>query len=75
MNNIKDMVKDGKQVVFTHYFDGNLWYKTECEYAFPVPVSDTGTATFAAQDKAMLFMRYIRAHLKVTEAKTTEQMA
>lgn len=61
--NIKDMVSDGKRVVFTHYFDGNLWYKTENGFAFPVPVSDAGNATFLAEDKAMLFMRYIRKHI------------
>lgn len=63
--NIKDMVKDNKQVTFTHYFDGDLWYKTECGFAFPVPVADTGSATFKSTDKAMLFMRYIRKQIKV----------
>ena len=63
MHNLKDMVSGGKLVTFTHYFDGNLWYKTEDGFSFPVPVSDIGTATFLASDRAMLFMRYIRKHL------------
>lgn len=68
--NIFEEVKDNKQVSFQYYRDGNLWYKTESGFLFPVPVEDIGNATFLAVDKAMLFMRYIRKHDKVlTEAK------
>ncbi len=49
------------------YRDGNLWYETECGFRFPVPISDAGTATFAAEDRAILFMRYIRKHLATLE--------
>lgn len=69
MHNLKDMVSGGKLVTFTHYFDGNLWYKTEDGFSFPVPVSDIGTATFIASDRAMLFMRYIRKHLELISEK------
>jgi hypothetical protein len=69
MHNLKDMVSGGKLVTFTHYFDGNLWYKTEDNFNFPVPVSDIGTATFMASDRAMLFMRYIRKHLELIGEK------
>jgi hypothetical protein len=66
---IKDMVNNGKQVKFTHYIDQNLWYITECGFEFPVPITDTGNATFLAQDKAMMFMRYIRKQITtLTEA-------
>jgi hypothetical protein len=66
---IKDMVNNGKQVKFTHYIDQNLWYVTECGFEFPVPITDTGNATFLAQDKAMMFMRYIRKQINtLTEA-------
>jgi hypothetical protein len=68
MNNLKDMVSNNKRVTFTHYFDGNLWYTTECGFAFPVPVVDIGNATFNAQDKALLFMRYIRKHINLVES-------
>lgn len=51
-------------VNFQHYKDQELWYKTESSLCFPVPISDIGSATFLAQDKAMLFMRYIRKHLE-----------
>ena len=69
MNTIKTMVK-GKVVRFKYYRGGELFYETECGFIFPVPVSDTGHATFLAEDKALLFMRYIRKQLaKVAEAR------
>ncbi len=39
---------------------------------FPVPVADIGGATFLAQDKAILFMRYIRKHMEMLEKAKTE---
>ena len=65
---INERVKDNQQVVFVRYFDGQLWYKTECEFEFPVPTDDVGNATMLAQDKALLFMRYIRKHIDAIEA-------
>jgi hypothetical protein len=67
--NIKDMVKN-KQVTFMYFQGGELWYKTEDGFEFPVPVSDTGTGMFKTQDKALLFMRWIRKHLaRIEEGK------
>lgn len=60
--NIKDMVKD-KQVRFSFYRDKQLFYKTEDGFEFPVPIDDVGNATFLAEDKAILFMRWIRKHI------------
>ncbi len=57
---IKEMVRDGRLVRFTRYFDGNLYYRTETGFEFPVPLEDTRGATFMAEDKAILFMRFIR---------------
>lgn len=65
--NLKDMVKGDKLVKFVKYLDGNLYYKTECDFEFPVPISDIGNATFLAEDRAMLFMRYIRKHIDLIE--------
>jgi thymidylate kinase len=67
---IKDMVKDNKKVVFTRYRHGNLYYKTEDGFEFPVPTSDIGDATFLAEDRAMLFMRYIRKALDEASTST-----
>lgn len=72
MNTLKEMVSGDKQVKFTHYRHGELWYTTECGFEFPVPISDIGDATFLASDRAMLFMRYIRKHMGLIEQAKTE---
>lgn len=69
---VKDMVKDGKKVRFVFYRKGALWYTTECGFEFPVPIEDTGDAEFSGEDKAMLFMRYIRKHLELLEKARNE---
>jgi hypothetical protein len=73
MKTIKEMVSNGKTVRFAYYHDLNLWYVTECGFEFPVPIEDIGTATFLNEDRAMLFMRYIRKHLDVIAAGKQEQ--
>ncbi len=112
MRSLKEMVSGGQKVRFSHYRDGQLWYKTECDFEFPVPLvrdieekdiadleltvssfsasdgekaalratisavimklgakvdAGIGTASFMAEDKAMLFMRYIRKHIEFVE--------
>lgn len=49
---------------FQFYRAGHLYYKTETDLVFPVPLSDCGEATFQAEEKAILLMRYIRKHLE-----------
>ena len=66
---IKDMVKDGKKVRFTRYRQHYLYYQTEDGFEFPVPLSDIGDATFLAEDRAMLFMRYVRKALSASSEK------
>ena len=61
---IKQMVENNQKVRFQFYRDGQLWYGTECGFEFPVPLSEAGTATFLAEDKAILFMRYIRKYME-----------
>jgi|CXWL01.1.fsa_nt_gi hypothetical protein len=74
MRNIKDMVSGDKKVRFTFYRDSQLFYKTDCGFEFPVPIEDIGNATFLAEDRAMLFMRYIRKHIQTIEsADSTDQ--
>lgn len=73
MSTLKEMLiaEDGsaRKVRFQHYRAGMLWYVTETGFSFPVPIDDTGEATFLAEDKASLFMRYIRKHLaQIAEA-------
>ena len=77
MNTIKDMVKDNKKVTFLFFKKDEFWYQTECGFKFPVPYSDIGDATMLATDKAILFMRYIKPHLKLVEdtRKSAQQEA
>ena len=70
--NIKDMVGNNKKVKFKFYRKGELFYETEDGFIFPVPISDCGDGTFLAEDRAMLFMRYIRQALANTEPEDTE---
>lgn len=65
---IKAMVSGDKKVTFQFYRSNELWYKTEDGFMFPVPISDIGSATFMAEDRAMLFMRYIRKQIAIVEA-------
>ena len=73
MENIKDMVKDNKKVRFTFYRDGKLFYQTEGGFEFSVPIDDIGNATFLAEDKAILFMRYSRRHIETIDDARAEQ--
>ena len=65
--NIKDIVRDNT-VRFLRYRKGVAYYAVRvveegADYAFPVPLGDIGDATLEAEDRAMLFMRYIRRAL------------
>lgn len=70
--NIKEMVNNNKKVIFSHYRKKNLYYKTECGFLFPVPIEDCGDATFNFEDRAMLFMRYIRKEIETQEKEKNE---
>jgi len=72
--NIKDMVSGGKKVRFLAYRQKELWYTTECGFDFPVPIDDTGDGVFLNEDRAMLFMRYIRRHLTLIEQSLSLQL-
>lgn len=61
--NIKDIVKDNT-VRFVRYRQGIAYYRVnvpaEGVHVFPVPLDDIGDATLELEDKAILFMRYIK---------------
>lgn len=61
---LKNMVKDGKKAKFVYFKNEALWYVTEDNFLFPVPVSDIGPDTrFLAEERAMALMKYIRKEL------------
>ncbi len=72
--NIKDMVSNGKKVKFIRYQSKELWYVTECGFEFPVPLNDTGEAAFLSEDKALLFMRWIRKHVETINSAKQEAL-
>lgn len=57
---VKRAVSDNRLVYFSHYRDGELWYETAFGEIFPVPIDDVGNAVLTKEDKALLFMRYMR---------------
>jgi len=71
---VKDHVKAG-ECEFVSARAGNLWYRTALGFEFPVPFSDMGDASFAAREKGILLMRYIRRHADVVEAARQTQPA
>lgn len=72
---LKNMVKDRKKVHFSFYRDRELWYRTEDGFEFPVPIEEVGNSTFLAEDRAILFMRYIRKHIELLEKAKKEHDA
>ena len=63
---IKDLVK-GKQVHFSFFRQGVLYYETDDGFLFEVPSTDIGTANMLRDDKAILFMRWIRKQLAANQ--------
>lgn len=55
---------DECEVVGEFHSDGGLHLET---FDFAVPISDIGNATFQAEEKALLLMRYIRKFLEQIE--------
>lgn len=69
MRTIKDMVRDNQRLYSFVTLTAAL-LQTTCGFEFPVPLDDVGNATLLAQDKALLFMRYIRKHIDtIAQAK------
>jgi len=64
MSTLKELVGPGKRVHFEMYRKGYLHYRTSDGFEFQVPIEDCGDGVFLAEDKAMLFMRYIRKQLE-----------
>jgi hypothetical protein len=58
MKELKELIKG--QAKFKYFRDNALWYSTDSGFLFPIPLSDTAEATFNAEEKASLLMRWIR---------------
>lgn len=72
MNEIKELVK-GTTVKFLYYQKGEFWYEVVGKrFKFPVDLEDIGDARLLPEDKGILFMRYIRKHIKNIEEGVEE---
>lgn len=66
---LSKIIKDNK-VYFSRYRKGFLYYHIKYNggiWEFTVPTSDIGDATFLNEDKAIMFMRYIRKAIEDSE--------
>ena len=70
---IKDLVRDSKSVTFVRYQNRELWYRHQDGFEFPVPIADTGDGTFLAEDRALVFMRWMRKHLMYLQKAIDEK--
>jgi hypothetical protein len=57
---------------FQFFRDDALHYKTESGLIFPVPVADTGSATFGQEERGVILMRWIRKAIESYEKGNTE---
>jgi len=62
--NITKLVKN-QNAHFDFVRDGNLWYKTDSGFSFPIPFEDVGSANFNSTEKAIFLMRWIRKQVNV----------
>lgn len=51
------------------------WFETSRTHHFAVPASDVGDATFNAEERAMLLMRYIRKQLEANKVGLDDSLA
>lgn len=61
------------RVRFSHFQADTLWYLTDDDFIFPIPVSETrndtgGAPLFNSEDKAIYFMRWIRKQMEHMDA-------
>lgn len=72
---LKTMVGGDKKVKFRRLADEQMFYQTEDGFEFPVPLTETVGAVFLSEDKASLFMRWIRKEIAYKKELISEQNA
>lgn len=66
---LKSLIKD-QRVTFDFYRDQTFYYictDGENKYRFSVPLNDIGSGCLMNNDKAVMFMRYIRKSIESNE--------
>ena len=67
---LKDRVAGS--VKFLKLVNSELWYVCNDGFEFAIPLEDTAGAEFAAEDKGLYFMRWIRKHMSMLETAKQE---
>lgn len=62
---LKDLVAPGMRATFVSARRGDLIYRIGA-FSFAVPIADMGDGEFLPEDKAILFMRWIRKQLEAS---------
>lgn len=71
---LKQLIENNNQAYFVSYQQNKLIYKTACGFSFTVPVVDLGDAKINAQEKASVFMKWIKKELDyLSTASNTEE--
>lgn len=81
MNNIDlttvkmiDLVRDNKKVKFAYYRDREFWYQHDDGFLFPIALSEVddpaSKATMPAEEKAILFMRWIKKYIETLKKES-----
>ncbi len=66
MTTIKELVSPDVTAIFIKAYAGNLWYTTsKHDFKFPIPYNEMGDGIFKREDKAIVFMKWIRKHLEL----------
>lgn len=67
-------------VRFARYEDRRLWYTARWQddgvrrdFEFPVPIDDAAGAVFLPEDRAIMFMRWIRKHVEFLSKAAIEE--
>ena len=48
---------------FVYWRDNAMWYRTESDLLFPIPVADLDTAQILSTERSTVFMRWIRKEI------------
>lgn len=68
-----DLVKGNKKVKFSFFRENEFWFEQEDGFKFPVGLDDVlaGRVTILAEDKALLYMRWMRKYIESLTADPT----
>ena len=68
-----DLVKNNKKVKFSFFRDNEFWFEQEDGFRFPVGLNEVlaSKVTILAEDKAVLYMRWMRKYIESLAADPT----